>query len=93
MKAGGTVVNFNPLYSLEEIAFQIRDSGTKVMVTLDLAPLFEKVEAMLERGVLEKAVVASFPTLLPPLKSAGFKFLQRAKLANHERRRGSRTGS
>ena len=82
MKAGGTVVNFNPLYSLEEIAFQIRDSDTKVMVTLDLAPLFEKVEAMLERGVLEKAVVASFPKLLPRLKSAGFKFLQRAKLAN-----------
>jgi long-chain acyl-CoA synthetase len=82
MKAGGTVVNFNPLYSLEEIAFQIRDSDTKFMVTLDLALLFEKVEAMLERGVLEKAVVASFPKLLPRLKSAGFKFLQRAKLAN-----------
>ncbi len=48
LKAGGTVVNFNPLYSLEEIEFQIRDSGTKIMVTLDLALTFEKVEAMLE---------------------------------------------
>ena len=82
LKAGGTVVNFNPLYSLDEIAFQIRDSGTKVMVTLDLALLFEKVEAMLERGVLEKAVVASFPSLLPRVKAAGFKLLQRTKLAN-----------
>jgi long-chain acyl-CoA synthetase len=82
LKAGGTVVNFNPLYSLDEIAFQIRDSGTKVMVTLDLALLFEKVEAMLARGILEKAVVARFPSLLPPLKSAGFKLLQRTKLAN-----------
>ena len=81
LKAGGTVVNFNPLYSLEEIAFQIRDSGTKVMVTLDLALLFEKVEAMIERGVLEKAVVASFPRLLPRLKSAGFKLMRRTKLA------------
>ncbi|HEX5931578.1 MAG TPA: AMP-binding protein, partial [Methyloceanibacter sp.] len=60
----------------------IRDSGTKVMVTLDLALLFEKVEAMLARGILEKAVVARFPSLLPPLKSAGFKLLQRTKLAN-----------
>ncbi len=58
LKAGGTVVNFNPLYSLDEIAFQIRDSGTKIMVTLDLAFLFDKVEAMMERGVLDKAVVA-----------------------------------
>jgi len=82
LKAGGTVVNFNPLYSLEEIEFQIRDSGTKIMVTLDLALTFDKVEAMLKRGVLDKAVVASFPALLPPLKSVGFKLLQRTKLAN-----------
>jgi long-chain acyl-CoA synthetase len=82
LKAGGTVVNFNPLYSLEEIEFQIRDSGTKVMVTLDLALTFDKVEAMLKRGALEKAVVASFPSLLPSLKSVGFKLLQRTKLAN-----------
>jgi long-chain acyl-CoA synthetase len=82
LKAGGTVVNFNPLYSLEEIAFQIRDSGTKIMVTLDLALTFDKVEAMLRRGVLEKAVVASFPALLPKLKSVGFKLLQRTKLAD-----------
>ena len=82
LKAGGTIVNFNPLYSLEEIEFQIRDSGTKIMVTLDLALTFEKVEAMLERGMLDKAVVASFPSLLPAVKSVGFKLLQRTKLAN-----------
>jgi long-chain acyl-CoA synthetase len=82
LKAGGTVVNFNPLYSLEEIEFQIRDSHTEIMVTLDLALTFDKVEAMLERGALKKAVVASFPSLLPSLKSVGFKLLQRTKLAN-----------
>ena len=82
LKAGGTVVNFNPLYSLEEIEFQIRDSGTKIMVTLDLALTFEKVEALLKRGALDKAVVASFPALLPSLKSVGFKLMQRTKLAN-----------
>jgi long-chain acyl-CoA synthetase len=82
LKAGGTVVNFNPLYSLEEIEGQIRDSGTKIMVTLDLALTFEKVEAMLRRGALDKAVVASFPALLPALKSVGFKLTQRTKLAN-----------
>jgi long-chain acyl-CoA synthetase len=85
LKAGGTVVNFNPLYSLEEIEFQIRDSGTTIMVTLDLAVTFATVEAMLERRVLDKAVVASFPALLPSLKSVGFKLLQRTKLANASR--------
>jgi long-chain acyl-CoA synthetase len=81
LKAGGTVVNFNPLYSLDEIEFQIRDSDTKIMVTLDLALLFEKVEAMLERGALEKAVVAKFTSLLPPLKAAGLKLTRRTKIA------------
>ena len=82
LKAGGTVVNFNPLYSLDEIEGQIRDSGTKIMVTLDLAMTFEKVAAMLQRGALDQAVVASFPALLPSLKSVGFKLLQRTKLAD-----------
>jgi len=81
LKAGGTVVNFNPLYSLEEIEFQIRDSDTKIMVTLDLAVLFEKVEPMLKSGVLEKAVVAKFASLLPPLKQVGLKLSGRVKRA------------
>jgi long-chain acyl-CoA synthetase len=82
LKAGGTIVNFNPLYSLEEIEFQIRDSGTKIMVTLDLALTFAKVEALIGRGVLDKAVVASFTALLPALKSVGFKLTQRTQLVN-----------
>ena len=61
LKAGGTVVNFNPLYSLEEIEFQIRDSGTKIMVTLDLALTFEKVEAMLKRGRARKSRGGELP--------------------------------
>jgi long-chain acyl-CoA synthetase len=81
LKAGGTVVNFNPLYSLEELEFQIRDSGTKIMVTLDLAGPFEKVEMLLANGVLEKAVVAGFASLLPALKSVALKFMRGPRLA------------
>jgi long-chain acyl-CoA synthetase len=79
LKAGGTVVNFNPLYSIEEMEFQIRDSDTKIMVTLDLKILFEKVETMLADGVLEKAVVADFAALLPPFKRIGLKLSGRVK--------------
>src|SRR4029079_5394533 len=73
LKAGGTVVNFNPLYSLEEIEFQIRDSGAKIMVTLDLDLTYGKIAALLQHGVLDKAVVVNFTSLLPALKSVGFK--------------------
>lgn len=85
LKAGGTVVNFNPLYSLEEIAFQIRDSGTEIMVTLDLKVLFDKVEALLSDGTLDKAIVADFAALLPPLKQVGLKLTRRVKRANISR--------
>ena len=81
LKAGGTVVNFNPLYSQEELKSQARDSGTRIMVTLDLAVTFDKVEALLASGVLDKAVVASFAALLPKLKAVGMKFRRGPKLA------------
>jgi len=81
LKAGGMVVNFNPLYSQEEIEAQVRDSGTKIMVTLDLAITFDKVEALLAGGALDKAVVASFTALLPKLKAVGLRFRRGPKLA------------
>ncbi len=42
LKAGGTVVNFNPLYTIEELSHQARDARLQMMVTLDLAALFPK---------------------------------------------------
>jgi long-chain acyl-CoA synthetase len=81
LKAGGTVVNFNPLYSQEEIELQARDSGTRIMVTLDLAVTFDKVEALLASGAIDKAVVASFASLLPKLKAVGMKLRRGPKLA------------
>lgn len=81
LKAGGTVVNYNPLYTVDELAFQIRDSGTDIMVTLDLKLLFDKVEALLKSGVLNRAIVASFAALLPPAKSVLFRLFRGKELA------------
>jgi acyl-CoA synthetase (AMP-forming)/AMP-acid ligase II len=65
LKAGGTVVNFNPLYTIDELTFQVRDSQTEIMVTHDLAALFPKLETLVQRGVL--AASWWFPS--PPLPS------------------------
>src|SRR5258708_6465876 len=46
LKAGGVIVNFNPLYVEPEIARQIEDSECDFMVTLDLAVLLPKITAM-----------------------------------------------
>ncbi|HJZ45008.1 MAG TPA: long-chain fatty acid--CoA ligase [Hyphomicrobiaceae bacterium] len=82
LKAGGTVVNYNPLYTLEELAFQVKDSETELMVTLDLKLLFDKVEGLMKTGALKRSVVASFPALLPGAKSVLFKLFKGKELAH-----------
>ena len=84
LKAGGTVVNYNPLYSIPELEHQVRDSGTSLMITLDLKLLMGKVETLLASGCLERAVVASFSSLLPTLKSALFRILRGQEVTNLE---------
>ena len=81
LKAGATVVNYNPLYTVEELAFQVKDSETEIMVTLDLQMLFEKVDALLATGVLPRAVVCSFAGLLPAPKSTLFKLFKHKQIA------------
>jgi long-chain acyl-CoA synthetase len=82
LKAGGTVVNYNPLYTLEELSFQVKDSETELMVTLDLKLLFDKVEGLMRAGALKRAIVASFPALLPGAKSVLFKLFKGKELAH-----------
>ncbi|HXE69513.1 MAG TPA: long-chain fatty acid--CoA ligase [Hyphomicrobiaceae bacterium] len=85
LKAGGTVVNYNPLYTLEELTFQLRDSETELLVTLDLKLLFDKVQALLEAGTLARAIVASFPALLPGAKAVLFKLFKGKDLARPDK--------
>ena len=81
LKAGGTVVNYNPLYTLEELTFQVKDSETELMITLDLKVLFGKVEGLLAGGTLKRAVVAPFRGLLPGAKSVLFRLFKGGELA------------
>ncbi|MGI9426354.1 MAG: long-chain-fatty-acid--CoA ligase [Hyphomicrobiaceae bacterium] len=81
LKIGATVVNYNPLYTHEELLHQVNDSQTDIMVTLDLKILFDKVERLIADGALKRAVVASFPSLLPGAKSVLFRLLKSRDLA------------
>ncbi|WP_245297180.1 MULTISPECIES: long-chain fatty acid--CoA ligase [Rhodomicrobium] len=80
LKAGGIVVNFNPLYTVEEIAHQAKDSGASIMITLDLKAIFPKAEALLASGVLSKLIVCPFPKVLPGLKGMLFKLAKGKEL-------------
>ena len=65
LKAGGTLVHFNPLYTERELIHQIEDSECDVMVTLDVASLYDKMGAILGHSRLKKLVVCPMADALP----------------------------
>lgn len=76
LKAGGTVVNYNPLYALREVALQIEDSETEMMVTLDLEALYPKIHKMLAQTCLKKIVVCPLAGCLPFPKNILFPIIK-----------------
>ena len=82
LKTGATVVNCNPLYTVEELDHQLKDSEAELLVTLDLAVMFDKADALLGRGSLKKVVVCPFGKMLPVIKSVLFRLLKSKALAN-----------
>ncbi len=81
LKAGGTVVNFNPLYAEREIARQINDSGARILVTMNLKPLYRKVVGRLEDSCLEKIVACRMTSILPFPERALFALMKRGEVS------------
>jgi long-chain acyl-CoA synthetase len=83
LKAGGTVVNFNPLYAEAEIRHLVEDSGAEIMITLDLARLYPAVAPMLGRGQLRHLVICRMAGCLPFPKNYLFPVVKRKEVAPH----------
>lgn len=81
LRAGGTVVNCNPLYTVPELSHITKNAGADILVTLDLQQIFEKAEALLKAGHVKKLVVAHFPNALPLVKKILFSVAKRKDLA------------
>ncbi|WP_448192747.1 long-chain-fatty-acid--CoA ligase [Azospirillum sp. sgz301742] len=81
LKAGGVVVNLNPLSAGRELERQIIDSEVEILVTLDL-PLFrEKLAAVGWPGRLRRIVVARMANALPFPKNWLYALLRRRDIA------------
>lgn len=80
LKAGGTVVNYNPLYSLQDLRHQIEDSSTEIMVTLALAALYPKVAECLGGTKLKKIIVSDFYEALPLPKRLAFQLTRKKEI-------------
>ncbi|MCW1429307.1 AMP-binding protein [Novosphingobium sp. JCM 18896] len=80
MMAGATVVNFSPLYTAHELEAQVEDSGTKIIVTLDVPALQPTALEVLRSSSLEKLIIARLEHMLPFVQSIGIRLFRRSDI-------------
>ncbi len=81
MMAGGIVVNYSPLYTAEELSWQVEDSGTRLLVTVDVPDLYKTAHEVLQSSSLEKLVVGSLAEMLPSMKGLAYRLFKRSQIA------------
>lgn len=79
---GATVVNFSPLYTVDELAHQVEDSGTRLLVTVSATSLLPTALAVLERSSLERLVVGNIAETLPTAKALLYRLFKRSEVAH-----------
>ena len=75
MMMGATVVNFSPLYTLEELKHQVEDSGTRILFTLSAKALLPTALQVLEQSSVERLIVGSIAGVLSTGKSLVYRVL------------------
>ncbi len=81
LMAGGVAVPTNPLYTIRELRHQVKDSGSRILVTLDLSLTMEKVIPLEQEGLFDKIIVGSIPDYLPFFTRPAYKLLKGRDLA------------
>jgi long-chain acyl-CoA synthetase len=80
LKAGGTVVNLNPLYPQSELEHMIADSESDFLITADLRILTDKTDVLLRTTRLKKLIVCGFAGSLPLPKNILFRLFKNGDL-------------
>lgn len=78
---GATVVNFSPLYTVDELVHQVEDSGTRVLFTVSATALLPTALQVLDKSGLERIVVGSVAGVLPPAKSLLYRLFKGKEVA------------
>lgn len=81
LKLGATVVNFSPLYTADELAHQVADSGTRLLFTVSATALLPTALGVLDKSALERLVVGSVAGALPPAKSLFYRLFRGKEVA------------
>ena len=79
-KAGGVVVNFNPLYPVATATQLVEAAQVEIMVTLDTAAIYTTVAEVQATTSLKKVIVCPFADVVPSLSAFLLKTLGRKTL-------------
>ena len=86
LKAGGIITPMNPLYTAREVIHQLKDSGAKILVALDL--FRDNVEKALEEADLDTVIYTGLEDYLPSFKGWLYKmFMKKIKVSIDNRKR------
>ncbi|SEM36498.1 long-chain acyl-CoA synthetase [Mesobacillus persicus] len=75
LMAGGVVVQTNPLYTERELEHQMKDSGAKAILALDI--LYPRVSKVKSKTNLEHIIVTAIKDFLPFPKNLLYPFIQK----------------
>ncbi|WP_342505358.1 AMP-binding protein [Sporosarcina sp. FSL K6-2383] len=72
---GAIVVQTNPLYTERELSFQMVDSGSKAIISLDI--LFPRISKIIKNTELEHVIITGIKDYLPFPKNLIYPFIQK----------------
>lgn len=72
LKIGAVVVNINPLYSVDEISYIVRDSQAKVAIVLDI--IASKLRSLVSSNCVTHVIITKIADLYPYAKRLIFHF-------------------
>ncbi|QED48853.1 AMP-binding protein [Cytobacillus dafuensis] len=75
LMAGGIVVQTNPLYMERELEYQMKDSGARAIITMDI--LFPRVTKVMPKTDLQNVIVTAIKDFLPFPKNLVYPFIQK----------------
>ena len=81
LKAGGTVVNFNPLYTEREIERQAQDADVRIIASIDVKMVQDKIGPLVARGTFDHVIMCSLPGALPRAKGLLYRLFKRKEVA------------
>lgn len=73
--AGAIVVQTNPLYTEREISYQMKDSGAKAILALDI--LFPRISKVIKDTDLENIIITGIKDYLPFPKNMVYPYIQK----------------